>query len=141
MLSRLQMNKALRVMLEAGIGKPVGMNGYPTTADGRPVQGLFAVLYAIPPSTFSGPPLADGHADATWSYQVTCVAQREDQLMWLGDKVRTVMLGRTASGWATSLAAPGMTVMHREHTGDSPVISEGEAVSYAELFTVKVTPA
>ena len=141
MLNSLQLNKALRLMLETGIGKPVGMNGFPTTADGRPVLGQFAVLYAIPPSTFDGPPLADGHADVTWTYQVTCVGLREDQLTWLGDKVRTVMLGRAGGGWAFDLTAPGMSVMDREHTGDSPIISEGEAVSYAELFTVKVTPA
>ena len=141
MLSRLQMNKALRLMLATGVGKPVGMGGFPTTAGGVPVQGQYAVLYAIPPSVFTGPPLADGHADVTWTYQVTCVGQREDQLTWLGDKVRTVMLGRTAAGWVTPLVAPGMSVMDREHAGDSPVVSEGELLSYAELFTVRVTPA
>ena len=140
MLSRLQMNKALRLMLATGIGKPVGMNGFPTTAGGLPVLGQFAVLYAIPPSTFSGPPLADGHADVTWTYQVTCVGQREDQVTWLGDKVRTVLLGRNAAGWVTPLVAPGMSVMDREHAGDSPIVSEGELLSYAELFTVRVTP-
>lgn len=141
MLNRLQMNKALRLMLEVGVGKPVGMGGYPTTADGQPVQGLYAVLYAIPPTVFDGPPLADRHADVTWTYQVTCVGQRVDQLTWLGDKVRAVMLGRAGAGWASPLTVPGMTVMDRSHVGDSPVVADGDLVNYAELFTVSVTPS
>jgi hypothetical protein len=110
---------------------------------GRGTGGL-SILDSLP-GEFSGPSFADWHADVAWTYQVTSVGERADQVQWLADRVRAVLFDRTANGWRTEVEVPRMRVIDRELTvdaGGDPVDgSQGDIVSYVQRFTVTVTPA
>ncbi|MGW1047705.1 hypothetical protein AB5L52_30210 [Streptomyces sp. CG4] len=97
------------------------------------------------PGEFSGPPLADWQADAAWSYQVTSVGERGDQVQWLADRVRDGVVGRSDGSWAYDLRISQGRVIDRELAhesgGETSVSAAGAIVSYVQRFTITVTPA
>jgi hypothetical protein len=147
-LPRLPFSKALRTLVETGTGKPCGLGVFPLiNAPGepehnKPVPPPFSVLYVVPGSNYSGPPMADDHADVEWTYQLTYVAQREDQAQWLFDRGHGTVLDRTPGDgqvFVHPLIVDGMTVMRRRHVTDGVTPSEGDVVSLFEQFAFTVT--
>lgn len=143
-IPRLPLTRALVAVLAEGTGRPCGLGVLPRAVDGEPAAFPYLILDSLP-GEFSGPSFADWHADAAWTYQVTSVGERADQVQWLSDRVRAVLFDRTASGWRTEVAVAGMRVIDRELTvdaGGDPVDgSQGDIVSYVQRFTITVTPA
>lgn len=76
-----------------------------------------------------GAPFADRSEDARLVYQVTVVAARTDQAEWLADRVRQVLLGRTATGeWQSAVQIPGVDVWARELLVDDGVdLADGDS--------------
>ncbi|MGC9539982.1 hypothetical protein [Streptomyces sp. UG1] len=141
---RLPLTRALVDVLTAGTGRLCGLTVLPRASDGKPAAFPYLILDSLP-GEFSGPPFADWHADATWTYQTTSVGERADQVQWLGDRVRAALFDRTTSGWRTDITVPGLRVIDRELTHDAdgePVDgSQGSIVTYVQRFTITVTPA
>jgi len=110
---------ALAAALAAGSGKPVGRGRRP---DGNPDH--YYILYRLPRQT-DGAYFTDLNEDATITYQVTCVSAQDtgvpgsfgtqDQLEWLEDKAREVILGRdpVTRDWLHDITAPGIRVLAR----------------------------
>lgn len=110
---------ALAGLLATASQKPVGLGRRP---DGAPTH--YYILWRIDRAT-GGAPFSDLNEDATLIYQVTCVSApdpadpdsfgTQDQLEWLEDKAREVILGRsTATGvWLHPITVPGIKVMSR----------------------------
>ncbi|MDQ8706862.1 hypothetical protein RCO28_30980 [Streptomyces sp. LHD-70] len=143
-LPRLPLTKALALLVQIGTERPCGIGEFPKAADGQAATFPYSVLYSLP-GDFSGPALFDWHADAAWTYQVTSVGTRDDQVQWLADRVRSVLVERSDGGWRHGLKVPNMVVTDRELTADvgtAPVDgSQGDIVSYAQRFTITVSPA
>jgi hypothetical protein len=141
---RLPLTRAVADVLAAATGRPCGLAVMPREASGQPAAYPYLVLDSLP-GEFSGPAFADWHADAAWTYQVTSIGERVDQVQWLGDRVRAALVGRTGSGWSTAFTAPGLRVIDRELTYDAdgePVDgSQGDIVTYVQRVTITVTPA
>jgi hypothetical protein len=83
-------------------------------------------------------------------YQVTSVGMREDQAQQMADRVRNVMLGRTAAGaYAYNISNPtGVVIFDREaYGGDGGMDREtggtdgNPVVSVPERFVIAVSPA
>lgn len=139
---RLPHAKALRAMLEAATGKPCGLAQLPRAADGTAPVAPYSVLYPMGPTMLSGPPFGDDSADATWTYQVTCVGERADQALWMADRVLVAVLGRMPTDpqrYANPVPTPGRRETMRaldEDTGP-----EGDDASTVALrFTFTTTP-
>ena len=125
---------ALAAALEAGTGKPVGKGRHP---DGNPDH--YYILYRLPRQT-DGAPYTDLNEDATITYQVTSVSARAtdlpdsfgtlEQLEWLEDKAREVLLGRNpvTRQWLHPINAPGIRVLARRadvEAGGTPDATDG----------------
>ncbi|MEU5683590.1 hypothetical protein [Streptomyces venezuelae] len=79
-------------------------------------------------SRYTGAPLADKAEDAHFVYQVTVVADREDQADWLADRVRRAVLDRGDSGqWVNQIEAPGTDIWARQLLLDDGLDGAGEA--------------
>jgi hypothetical protein len=149
-LHRLPFDKAVRTMLEAATGKPVGLYQLPTVPDPAdpensrlPVDPPYYVLYALP-ADFSGPPFGDDHADVVWGYQLTCVAERADQAMWLRDHGADAFLARqpgNQQAYLYPITVAGMTVMWRRAEDESPPDDADGVLSYPQRYAIAVTPA
>lgn len=132
-VARRSWTSALADFLASDTGVPVGRNRAPVTDDAR-----YYVLWSIPGGGLSGPPLADPHADAALVYQVDSVGVRDDQVEWLADLAREAMLERAKAG---VVPMPGWGVMGVWPDGAvGAPDGEGEVLSAAERFVVKVTP-
>ncbi|WP_432157948.1 hypothetical protein [Streptomyces sp. bgisy153] len=147
MTARLPVTRALAALLEHTTGRPCGVGELPRV-QGRsgwePAPVPYTILDSLP-AEFAGPPLWDWHADAAWSYQVTSVGERADQVEWLADRVRAGVVGRTDGRWTHDLHVPEARVIDRELTydagGESSVSAAGAIVSYVQRVTITVTPA
>lgn len=146
---RLPLTRAVRLLIAETTCYPCGLGGLPRLRDEagelRPAPVPYTILDSLP-GVFSGPPFADWHADAAWSYQVTSVGERDDQVQWLADEVRKAVASRTPDGWTHELVVPGMRVIDRQMEfdagGDPAEVSPtGSIVTYVQRFTVTVTPA
>ncbi|MEU7640947.1 hypothetical protein AB0C11_33600 [Streptomyces sp. NPDC039016] len=146
--ARLPVTRALVALVEQATGRPCGLGELPRVQDDagewQPAQVPYAIVDSLP-GTFSGPPLWDWQADAAWSYQVTSVGEREDQVQWLADYVRHGIVGRAFGRWAYDLDVTQARVIDRqlEHdaAGQTSVSAAGAIVSYVQRFTITVTPA
>jgi hypothetical protein len=119
--ARLPVTRALAALVEQTTGRPCGIGELPRV-QGKSGWEPAAVPYTILDSLlaeFTGPPLWDWHADAAWSYQVTSVGQRADQVEWLADRVRAGLVGRDGDGWTHDLRIPQLRVIDRELTYDA----------------------
>lgn len=140
---------ALQAMLATGSGKPVGKGRRP---DGTP--GSYYILYRVDRQT-DGAPYTDLNEDATLVYQITAVSGpdpndpdsygTQDQLEWLEDKAREVILGRNPGTgvWLHPLTVPGIRVMARLpdiEPGGTPDPSDG-IMSSASRFAFKLNSA
>ncbi|MFD4482359.1 hypothetical protein ACFVXC_35280 [Streptomyces sp. NPDC058257] len=147
MTARLPVTRALTALLEKTTGRPCGIGELPRVegkSGWEPASAPYTILDSLPAS-FGGPPLWDWHADAAWSYQVTSVGERGDQVEWLADRVRAGVVGRTDGRWAHDLRVPQARVIDRELTydagGEPSVSAAGAIVSYVQRVTITVTPA
>ncbi|MER6086834.1 hypothetical protein [Streptomyces bluensis] len=146
--ARLPVTRALVALLEQTTGRPCGVGELPRvqirSGEWEPAAAPYAILDSLP-GEFSGPPLWDWHADAAWTYQVTSVGEREDQVQWLADRVRVSVIGRDDGRWIHDLHVPQARVIDREldhDTGGEPSVSAaGVIVSYVQRFTITVTSA
>lgn len=126
--------KALAAALAAGTGKPVGRGRRP---DGNPDH--YYILYRVDRDT-GGAYFTDLNEDATLTYQVTCVSAKnvglpdsfgtQDQLEWLEDKAREVILGRhpVTRVWLHDISVPGIRVLARRadvEAGGTPDPTDG----------------
>ena len=149
MISGRTFTDALRDMLATGSGKPVGSGRRP---DGKPAA--YFILWRVDRQT-EGAPFSDLNEDATLVYQVTAVSApdptdpdsygTQDQLEWLEDKAREVILGRDpATGlWLHQLTVPGARVMGRRpdvEAGGTPDPADG-IMSSAIRFAFDLTSA
>ena len=147
-VARLPVTRALAALLEMATGRPSGVGELPRvqgkSGEWEPAEVPYTILDSLP-GEFSGPPLWVWHADAAWTYQVTSVGEREDQVEWLADRVRAGVVGRTDGRWDHDLHVPQARVMDREldhDAGGEPFVSAaGAIVSYVQRFTITVTPA
>lgn len=141
-VSRLQVTKAVRALLETGTGKPCGHGRLPTTAAGAAATAPYTVLYLVG-GDLSGPPLGDDGDTAELLYQVTSVGgARPDQAEWMGDKACEVLVGKTPAGaFLHPLEVAGLRVLARRLAEDVGVSSEGGTVSHVARYTVTVTGA
>ncbi|MFE3182768.1 hypothetical protein ACFXKR_18130 [Streptomyces violascens] len=90
-------------------------------ADGKPSAVPYTVLYPLG-GPVGGAPLADASEDAILVYQLTSVGGRVDQAEWMADRVRRVVLERTASGAPQYLLdVPGVDVWARELDADDGI--------------------
>ncbi|MFJ2342372.1 hypothetical protein [Streptomyces antimycoticus] len=142
---RLPLTRALVEVLTVDTGRPCGLGVLPRGAVGKPSGFPYLILDSLP-GEFSGPAFADWQADATWTYQVTSVGERTDQVQWLSDRVRAALFDRVSSGWRVQIpVGDGTRVIDRELTHDAagdPVDgSQGTIVTYVQRFTITVTPA
>ncbi|MEU3783405.1 hypothetical protein [Streptomyces sp900129855] len=112
--------------------------------EGEPATLPYAILDSLD-GEFTGPEFADWHADAAWTYQVTSVGERADQVQWLADRVRAVVVDRDSEGWCREIPVAGMAVVDRElvvDAGGDPVDgSQGDIVTYVQRFAITVSPA
>lgn len=145
--SRLPVTRALAALVERATGRPCGLGELPRVRGKSGEWGPAAVPYAILdslPGEFGGPPLWDWHADVAWTYQVTSVGEREDQVQWLADRVRVGVVGRDGDQWTYDLTLPHMRVVNRELVhdagGEPSVSAAGAIVSYIQRVTITVTP-
>lgn len=126
--------KALAAALAAGTEKPVGRGRRP---DGNPDH--YYILYRVGRVT-GGAYFTDLNEDATLTYQVMCVSARDvdlpdsfgtqDQLEWLEDKARQVILGRNpvTRAWLHDISVPGIRVLARRadvEAGGTPDATDG----------------
>jgi hypothetical protein len=145
---RLPVTRALAALIAKTTGRPCGIGELPRvrskSGEWGPTAAPYTILDSLP-GEFSGPPLWNWHADAAWSYQVTSVGERDDQVQWLSDRVRHGVVGRTDDEWAHDLQVPQARVIDREldhDAGGEPSVSAaGAIVSYVQRFTITVTPA
>lgn len=136
-------------MLATGSGKPVGKGRRP---DGNPSE--YYILDRVDRQT-DGAPYTDLNEDATLVYQVTSVSGpdpgdpdsygTQDQLEWMEDKVREVILGRNPAtrAWLHPLAPSGIRVMARMpevEAGGTPDATDGIMSSYSR-FAFKLNSA
>lgn len=134
MISSRLFTNALAATLAAGTGKPVGRGRRP---DGDPDH--YYILYRLPRQT-DGAPVTDLNEDATITYQITCVSAKDtglpgsfgtqDQLEWLEDKAREVVLGRhpVTRRWLHDITADGIRVLARRpdvEAGGTPDPTDG----------------
>ncbi|MFE7780622.1 hypothetical protein [Streptomyces nigrescens] len=147
MTARLPVTRALAALVEKATGRPCGTGELPRvegTSGREPASAPYTVLDSLP-AEFGGPPLWDWHADAAWSYQITSVGERGDQVEWLADRVRSGVVGRIDGRWAHDLLIPEVRVIDRELTydagGEPSVSAAGAIVSYVQRVTITVTPA
>ncbi|GHJ28577.1 hypothetical protein TPA0910_30100 [Streptomyces hygroscopicus subsp. sporocinereus] len=147
MTARLPITRALAALLEQATGRPCGIGELPRVqgkSGWEPAPAPYTILDSLP-AEFGGPPLWDWHADAAWSYQVTSVGERADQVEWLADRVRAGVVGRTDGHWSHDLHVPEARVIDRELTydagGEPAVSAAGAIVSYVQRVTITVTPA
>ncbi|MER5546490.1 hypothetical protein ACWDBP_35010 [Streptomyces sp. NPDC001233] len=145
---RLPVTRALAALITDATGRPCGIGELPLvqgkSGDWKPAAAPYTILDSLP-GEFSGPPLADWQADAAWSYQVTSVGERGDQVQWLADRVRNGVVGRRDGSWAHDLHVAQGRVIDRELAhdagGETSVSAAGAIVSYVQRFTITVTPA
>ncbi|GAA1919827.1 hypothetical protein [Streptantibioticus ferralitis] len=146
--ARLPVTRALAALIAQATGRPCGVGELPrvrcASGEWEPASVPYAILDSLP-GTFSGPPLWDWQADAAWSYQVTSVGERDDQVQWLADRVRHGIVGRNGDRWAYDLHLAQACVIDRElehdAAGETSVSAAGAIVSYVQRFTITVTPA
>jgi hypothetical protein len=146
--ARLPVTRALAALIEQATGRPCGVAELPRvrgeSGEWKPASAPYTILDSLP-GAFTGPPLWDWHADAAWTYQVTSVGERGDQVQWLADRVRAGVVGRSGGHWAYDLDVPQARVIDREldHDagGEASVSAAGAIVSYVQRFTITVTPA
>ncbi|MGW0991996.1 hypothetical protein ACWD5V_01485 [Streptomyces sp. NPDC002523] len=146
MTARLPVTRALAALVEHTTGRPCGIGELPRvqgTSGWEPAAAPYTILDSLP-AEFSGPPLWDWHADAAWSYQVTSVGERGDQVEWLADRVRAGVVGRSDGHWTHDLWVPQFHVIDRGLTydagGEPSVSAAGAIVSYVQRVTITVTP-
>lgn len=150
---RLVTNWLVETLAEAS-EMPVGRGRQP--ADGKPPP--FYLVYSVDTSV-GGAPLADRNEDASFVYQITSVSgpdadtaqstATQEQLEWMADKARTVILGRdTGTGlWLNPMVIGGISCMARslevEWGGQPGGTSEQEAaiMTYVQRFRFALTPA
>ncbi|WP_406722899.1 hypothetical protein OG968_24190 [Streptomyces althioticus] len=147
MTARLPVTRALAALVEQATGRPCGIGELPRVqgkSGWEPAPAPYTIRDSLP-AEFSGPSLWDWHADAAWSYQVTSVGERTDQVEWLADRVRAGVVGRTDGHWSHDLHVPEARVIDRELTydagGEPSVSAAGAIVSYVQRVTITVTPA
>ncbi|MFE0190725.1 hypothetical protein [Streptomyces sp. NPDC058989] len=146
--ARLPVTRALAALIAKTTGRPCGTGELPRvrreSGEWEPATAPYTILDSLP-GEFSGPPLSDWHADAAWTYQVTSVGERDDQVQWLADRVRAGIVGRRDGRWAHDLRIPQARVIDRElgydAAGEPSVSAAGAIVSYVQRVTITVTPA
>ncbi|WP_424217000.1 hypothetical protein ACN20G_33440 (plasmid) [Streptomyces sp. BI20] len=139
MISRAPVTAAIRDLLAAGVGRPVGVGVLPTGTDGRPAPLPYLVLYPLGGTT-EGAPLTDRGEDASWEYQVTIVAGRTDQAEWAADRTRAAVLDRDAAGrWAYPLTPAGARVWAREPVAEDLGDADTGLVTLVHRYRFKVT--
>lgn len=140
---RLPLTRALVELIRERTGRPCGWSALPTDGRGVPVATPYTVLDSLPALGFDGPGFSDWHADVLWTYQVTSVGDRGDQVEWLADRIRDTVVGRAGDGWRTPLRIAGQRVIDRELTadgaGEPAEGSQGSIVTYVQRFTLRVT--
>lgn len=138
---------ALVTLLATGTGKPVGEGVIP---DGNPTE--YYILHFIDRQT-SGAPFSDLNEDCSLIYQVNCISARDlaapdshgtqDQMEWLADTAREVLLGRNpvTRAWLHALAVSGARVIGRAaevEAGGTPDAADG-IMSSASRFRFDLT--
>lgn len=110
-----------------------------------PVSLPYVILYPLWTKP-SGPPFgANRHDDAEWTYQVTCLALRGDQLEWVRDRVIAAFLATNPDGsYVHDLAGDGVKIMERamaDDTGSGEAAPGVSALPSDLRFRLHVTPA
>jgi hypothetical protein len=112
------------------IGKPVGDARKP---DGEPP---YAVVYPFG-GTRSGP-VGDPDADASLTWQITCVGRDREGAEWMADRVAEVMDGGVVN-------IPGRKVMRAQTVSDQPIRRDDDVqppLFYATpIWRLDTTPA
>ncbi len=113
---------ALIATLATGTASPVGDHDAPrpTNAVPDPTRGRYLVVWQVPGGGVEGT-WGNPHDMATFVYQVDSHGRSRQQCQWLSDRVRQVMLDRTASGWLHPITVPGWDLAYRnQQTLDMP---------------------
>lgn len=139
MIDRAPLTTAVRTMLAAATGRPCGVGGLPLVG-GKPAPLPYSILYPLS-GYVDGAPFSDASEDAHLTYQVTIVAARFDQAEWLADRIRGVLLRRTAAGdWEHQVTVDGVDVWARALIADeSGEPAPGDVVTYMQRYTLSTT--
>ncbi|WP_327378011.1 hypothetical protein OG393_31040 [Streptomyces sp. NBC_01216] len=104
---------AIVAALEA-VDLTVGTGGAP---DPLPATGMYAVVYMSPGRSVSES-LADQRTSFDGLFQVTAVGPREEQCLWVADKVRSALHG--------GVTVAGRSAWRPEEIGGPPVIRDDD---------------
>ena len=129
---------ALIATLSSGVGWPVGDHAppLPTVATPTPTAGRYVIVYSTPGGSLDGS-MGSPHEMATLVFQVDSSGRSRSQCQWLADRVRQVMLDRTATGWLHPITVSGWVVAYRnQQTVDSPQ-DEGRDNEGTSLWTCR----
>jgi hypothetical protein len=123
MITRLPVTKALIALITDSTGHPCGHGRLPT-AEGNPLPPPYYVVHALP-FVPEGAPMTDLNEDACLYYQVTCVAEQDDQAESMADRLRTVVLGRdpVTLQWTHPLTVDGARCYRRRADTDAGITS------------------
>ena len=102
----------------------------------------YSILDHIPGGWAWGAALVDHTAGAALVYQTSTIGQRRDQAQALDDRLRELVLGRTAGGaYVTPITPVGLVVVDRDLDAFGGVDVEKEVVTVTSRYRLTVTPA
>jgi hypothetical protein len=143
-IARLPVDTAFVAMLRAQLSQNVYFADSATAESGLPPPDAtlpYVVVYDIPGGEYSGPPWADPEGIAEFYFQTTCVGGTASQANWMADFVRTLVVGRTATGdFTTALTVTGASVMDRYSLdGTSAADATGSLYQSTPRFCIIIT--
>lgn len=141
---RLDASLALKAFLRAHTERPSDVGIVPEESGGDDPNTPYTIIYPMGGGDFAGPPFAFPEADAAFAFQITSVGNRGDQVEWMADTVREVMVGRDSQTrqFVHPLIIPGLVVQSREVMGPpGPMDRDGNVFSVAESYIVRVSTA
>lgn len=102
----------------------------------------YSIIYLLPSPALTGPPLVDPDEDADLLFQVTYVGEDANGALWLADRGRAAMVGKDDAGaYLHALdAGDALKIERRKHEGSGGTDEVGGKVTFAERYSVSVTP-
>jgi hypothetical protein len=141
---RREVTAALTSLLEEETEKLFGVVDMPPVPEGQLAPDLpYGIVYPINDGEYWGG-LGGPESSGEFTFQVTVVGGRADQCEWLGDRVRTAVLGRTTAGaFNTELAltTPYVVVARKSLSGPGNMIRSDLLWSQSETFCLYVGSA
>jgi hypothetical protein len=141
---RREVTERLHALLEEETSKRFGVVDMPDPLPGKLTPDLpYGIVYPINDGGYWGG-LGAPQSSAEFTFQVTVVGGRADQCEWLGDLVRTAILGRVTTGAFNaeiSLTSPFICIARESTSGPGNMIRSDLLWSQSETFCLYVASA